>query len=31
MTENLIETMKAGTEPLRRYHRLRKRMLGVDT
>src|SRR4029453_737340 len=28
---NLIETTKAGTEPLRRYHRLRKRMLGVDT
>ena len=29
--ENLIETTKAGTEPLRRYHRLRKRVLGVDT
>ena len=27
---NLIETTKAGTEPLRRYHRLRKRVLGVD-
>ncbi len=28
---NLIETTKAGTEPLRRYHRLRKRVLGLDT
>jgi oligoendopeptidase F len=28
---NLIETTKAGTEPLRRYHRLRKRVLGVST
>jgi oligoendopeptidase F len=28
---NLIETTKAGTEPLRRYHRLRKRALGLDT
>ena len=27
---NLIETTKAGTEPLRRYHRLRKRVLGLD-
>src|SRR5262249_28182973 len=26
---NLLETTKAGTEPLRRYHRLRKRVLGV--
>jgi oligoendopeptidase F len=26
---NLIESTKAGTEPLRRYHRLRKRVLGV--
>src|SRR2546422_8888645 len=25
VVENLIETTKAGTEPLRRYHRLRKR------
>ena len=31
MVENLIETTKAGTEPLRRYHRLRKRVLGLDT
>ena len=27
---NLIETTKAGTEPLRRYHRLRKRVLGLS-
>jgi oligoendopeptidase F len=27
---NLLETTKAGTEPLRRYHRLRKRVLGVS-
>jgi oligoendopeptidase F len=26
---NLIESTKAGTEPLRRYHRLRKRVLGL--
>src|SRR5207249_11407880 len=31
VVENLIETTKAGTEPLRRYHRLRKRMLGLST
>jgi oligoendopeptidase F len=31
VVENLIETTKAGTEPLRRYHRLRKRELGLDT
>ena len=31
IVENLIETTKAGTEPLRRYHRLRKRVLGLDT
>jgi oligoendopeptidase F len=31
VVENLIETTKAGTEPLRRYHRLRKRVLGLDT
>jgi len=30
VVENLIETTKAGTEPLRRYHRLRKRVLGVE-
>ncbi len=28
---NLIETTKASTEPLRRYHRLRRRVLGLDT
>ena len=31
VVENLIETTKAATEPLRRYHRLRKRVLGLDT
>jgi len=31
VVENLIETTKAGTEPLRRYHRLRKRVLGLPT
>jgi oligoendopeptidase F len=31
VVENLIESTKAGTEPLRRYHRLRKRVLGLDT
>ncbi len=31
VVENLIETTKAGAEPLRRYHRLRKRVLGLDT
>lgn len=31
VVENLIETTKAGTDPLRRYHRLRKRVLGVDS
>jgi oligoendopeptidase F len=30
VVENLIETTKAGTEPLRRYHRLRKRVLGLS-
>jgi oligoendopeptidase F len=29
VVENLIETTKAGTEPLRRYHRLRKQVLGL--
>ena len=29
VVENLIETTKAGTEPLRRYDRLRKRVLGL--
>ena len=31
VVENLIVATKAGTEPLRRYDRLRKRVLGVDT
>ena len=31
VVENLIEATKAGTGPLRRYHRLRKRVLGLDT
>jgi oligoendopeptidase F len=31
VVENLIASTKAGTEPLRRYHRLRKRVLGVDS
>jgi oligoendopeptidase F len=31
VVENLIDTTKAGAEPLRRYHRLRKRVLGLDT
>jgi oligoendopeptidase F len=31
VVENLVATAKAGTEPLRRYHRLRKRVLGVET
>ena len=30
VVENLIAATKAGTEPLRRYHRLRKRALGLD-
>jgi oligoendopeptidase F len=30
VVENLITTTKAGVEPLRRYHRLRKRALGLD-
>jgi oligoendopeptidase F len=30
VVENLIETTKAGTEPLRRYHRLRKKVLGLS-
>jgi oligoendopeptidase F len=29
--ENLIETTKSGSAALRRYHRLRKRVLGLDT
>ena len=31
VVENLIAEAKAGTEPLRRYHRLRKRALGLET
>jgi oligoendopeptidase F len=31
VVENLIETTRAGTEPLRRYHRLRKRALGLES
>jgi oligoendopeptidase F len=31
VVENLISATKAGTEPLRRYHRLRKKILGLDT
>ena len=31
VVENLIEATKAGTDPLRRYHRLRKRALGLET
>jgi len=31
VVENLIATTKQGTEPLRRYHRLRKRTLGLET
>jgi oligoendopeptidase F len=31
VVDNLIAATKAGTEPLRRYHRLRKRVLGLDT
>jgi oligoendopeptidase F len=31
VVENLIATTKSETEPLRRYHRLRKRVLGLET
>jgi oligoendopeptidase F len=31
VVENLIATTKEGTEPLRRYHRLRKRVLGLES
>jgi oligoendopeptidase F len=31
VVENLIHEAKAGVEPLRRYHRLRRRVLGVST
>jgi oligoendopeptidase F len=30
VVDNLIQSTKAGVEPLRRYHRLRRRVLGVD-
>ncbi len=31
VVENLIAVTKQGVEPLRRYHRLRRRVLGLDT
>jgi oligoendopeptidase F len=31
VVENLIETTKQGTAPLQRYHRLRKRVLGLSS
>jgi oligoendopeptidase F len=31
VVENLIRVTKAGVEPLRRYHRLRRKALGVET
>jgi oligoendopeptidase F len=31
VVENLIETTRAGAEPLRRYHRLRRQALGVPS
>jgi oligoendopeptidase F len=31
VVENLIETTRAGAEPLRRYHRLRRKTLGVPS
>jgi oligoendopeptidase F len=31
VVENLIQTTRAGVEPLRRYHRLRRRRLGVPS
>jgi oligoendopeptidase F len=31
VVENLIAVTKEGVEPLRRYHRLRRRVLGVDS
>jgi oligoendopeptidase F len=31
VVENLIAVTKQGVEPLRRYHRLRRRVLGVET
>jgi oligoendopeptidase F len=31
VVENLIETTRSNVEPLRRYHRLRKKVLGLET
>jgi oligoendopeptidase F len=31
VVENLIASTKAGVEPLRRYHRVRKKVLGLDS
>jgi oligoendopeptidase F len=31
VVENLIEQAKGGSDPLRRYHRLRKKLLGLET
>ena len=31
VVENLIEQARGGSDPLRRYHRLRKKLLGLDT
>jgi oligoendopeptidase F len=31
VVENLIETTRAGVEPFRRYHRLRRKTLGVES
>lgn len=31
VVENLIETTRTNVEPLRRYHRLRKKVLGLET
>ena len=31
VVENLIETTRGGVDPLQRYHRLRKRALGLET
>jgi oligoendopeptidase F len=31
VVENLIESARAGVEPLRRYHRVRRRALGLNT
>jgi oligoendopeptidase F len=31
VVENLIASTRAGVEPLRRYHRLRRRVLGLDS